>query len=154
MKKIIIGRVEHIDFPEQGLLKIPARIDTGARTSAIWASNIREHDGELSFTLFDKQSDYFTGAKLTTREYVLRNVASSNGHLQERYVVKLLVNIHGKKIRASFSLADRSTLVYPVLVGRRILSGRFIVDVKLGTPLIEQEEKRTMDLQHEGEETL
>jgi len=127
---IVIGQSEYIDFPEQGIAKVPARIDTGARTSALWASNIIEKDGTLHFCLFGEASPLYNGAVITVDDYELRAVTPSNGITEERYAVLLLVCIAGRTIRAHFTLADRSTQKYPVLVGRNILRGKFIVDIK------------------------
>lgn len=137
-----IGRAEFVNLPDVGLEKVPARIDTGARTSAIWASDIHEHDGKLAFKLFGPDSDLYSGETLSTADYSRRLVASSTGHVEERYTVKLRVTLGGRKIRATFTLANRATQVYPMLVGRNILRGKFIVDVKLGKPLIKQEQLR------------
>lgn len=128
--KTIIGQSEYIQFPEMGLFNVPSRIDTGARTSAVWASDITEQDGKLSFTLFDKQSTLFSGEVLTFENFETREVTSSNGYTEERYMVKLLVQLEGRKIRARFTLANRSTQTYPVLVGRNVLRGKFVVDIK------------------------
>ncbi|HSW90725.1 MAG TPA: hypothetical protein VLF64_01885, partial [Candidatus Saccharimonadales bacterium] len=57
----IIGRADRIDLPELGFLGVPAKVDTGAKTSAIWASNIVERDGGLAFTLFDESYTLYTG---------------------------------------------------------------------------------------------
>ncbi|MDB5181640.1 MAG: hypothetical protein JWP13_403 [Candidatus Saccharibacteria bacterium] len=144
---VVIGGVEEIAFPQLNLQKIHARIDTGAKTSSIWASNIEEKDGILSFTLFDVESDHYTGSKIVMKQYNKRMIASSNGIAQERYVVKLLLEIGGKRLRASFTLADRSSQVYPVLIGRSVLSGRFIVIVRLGKRLTTEEKRRSKELQ-------
>ena len=143
----IIGRSELVNFPEQGLLSVAARIDTGAKTSSIWASNIVETDGQLRFTLFDTASDHYTGTVYEARNYALKVVASSNGISEERYVVKLLLVLAGRKIRARFTLANRSAQAYPVLVGRNVLRGKFLVDVTRGQPLLDQERKRSKVLQ-------
>lgn len=151
----VIGGVEEVSFPELNVRKIHARIDTGAKTSAIWASNIAEIDGKLSFVLFGPESKYYTGQPLSARQYTKRVVASSNGMTQERYLIKLLLEISGKRMRASFTLADRSTQVYPVLIGRRVLSGRFLVNVKQGKRLTEEERRRSKELQTQlGEEQI
>jgi hypothetical protein len=126
----IIGQSEYIDFPELNLQAVPARIDTGARTSAIWVSSVQERDGGLAFVLFDKQSSFYTGEKIFVSRFERRIVTPSNGLAEDRYMVKLLVVIGGRKIRARFTLANRSTQRYPVLVGRNILRGKFIVDIK------------------------
>lgn len=137
-----IGRVEDVKIGDS--VAIPARIDTGAKTSAIWASNISvDAAGVLHFTLFDTQSEYFTGKTMTAHVYRETVVASSNGVAEKRYVVKLPVYLAGRKIYASMSLADRSTQVYPILIGRNILRGKFIVDVQTGSALHREEKKRT-----------
>jgi ribosomal protein S6--L-glutamate ligase len=128
-KKTIIGPSELLSFPELELGAVPARVDTGARTSTIWASNIQEHDGTLSYTLFDVNNELHTGRIVTTDHFTKIVVTPSNGIAEERYVVKLLVVFAEKRIRASFTLANRSTQSYPVLVGRNVLRGKFVVDV-------------------------
>jgi hypothetical protein len=142
---ITIGRAEEIGFPELGIGTIPARVDSGAKTSAIWASHITEKDGRLEFSLFGSSSAFYSGDKISTQQYELRTVASSMGTVEERYVVKIIVSLHGRKIKASFTLANRSSQVYPVLVGRNILRGKFLVDVRRGQPLIRQEQMREVE---------
>lgn len=126
----IVGRAEHVHFPEIGFFDVPARIDTGAKNSAIWASRISEEDGVLSYRLFDTRSPLYTGEQYTTVDYEPVIIASSTGVTQMRYKVKLLVRLKGKKIRATFTLANRETQAFPVLVGRNVLLGKFLVDVK------------------------
>jgi ribosomal protein S6--L-glutamate ligase len=138
-KKIVIGPSEHLGFPELGLKDIPARIDTGARTSTVWASDIREQSGILQFVLFEKESEYYTGEQVTAVEFGKIIVTPSNGMAEERFVVKLQVQLAGKKIRASFTLANRSTQTYPVLVGRNVLRNKFVVDVATGKDLLDSE---------------
>lgn len=138
----VIGRAEVISLPNLSVFDIPARVDTGARTSALWASNIVEDNGMLQYSLFGAGSEYYTGNIFTTRSYGKRLVANSTGHIEERYTIKLATVLHGRKIRTTFTLANRSTQVYPVLLGRNILRGKFVVDVTLGQPLVEQEQQR------------
>jgi hypothetical protein len=145
-EKKLIGRAEKIDFPELGFELVPARIDTGARTSSTWVSSAVEKDGVLQVIFFGSQSDHYTGQPIAFDEFELTVVASSTGHTQARYKVRLLVKLKGKRIRAWFTLADRSTQVYPVLIGRNVLLGKFIVDVKKGDTLKEQERQRRESL--------
>ncbi len=126
----IIGAVSTIDLPELGFKSIPARIDTGARTSAIWASEVNENDGILNFKLFDKQSEFYLNKIIKVNNYDRRLVTNSTGHKEERYTVKLLIELEGRIIRGTFTLANRSAQTYPVLIGRNILRGKFIVNVK------------------------
>jgi hypothetical protein len=143
----IIGRVERIDFPETGVFNVPARIDTGAKTAAVWASNIQVTPQGLSFCLFGPSSKLYTGEKIIVKSYTERVVSSSNGHASNRYAIRLLVRVDGRNIRALFTLADRSTQVYPVLIGRNDLRGKFVVDVTKGSPIVQQEKAHTDSLQ-------
>jgi glutathione synthase/RimK-type ligase-like ATP-grasp enzyme len=125
----IIGRKVHVQFPLYGLVDIPAKIDTGADSSSIWASDIKEENGVLSFRLFDKTSPLFTGELITTRDYKIISVKNSFGVAEYRYKVKLPVVMEGRKMQALFTLADRSRNSHPILIGRKTLRGKFIVDV-------------------------
>jgi hypothetical protein len=51
--------------------------------------------------------------------------------MEERYIIKTLIAIGRKKIKTTISLSDRENMRYPVLIGRRLLKGKFIVDVNL-----------------------
>ncbi|HSX17426.1 MAG TPA: RimK/LysX family protein [Patescibacteria group bacterium] len=110
---------------------VPAKVDTGADTSSVWASGIREENGELHFYLFDEGSDYYTGEEIVAYSgcYQQVRVDSSTGHAQKRYVVVLPVIVEGKRLEARFTLADRRAMAYPVLLGRNFLAGQFVVDV-------------------------
>jgi hypothetical protein len=132
LEKKLIGQTELIQFPELNLESVVARIDTGAKTSAIWASNVELRGETLQFTLFDASSDYYTGEVLQTNDYHVRTIISSIGTKEDRYGVKLLISISDRRIRASFTLANRSSQTYPVLVGRNVLRGKFLVDVEHG----------------------
>jgi len=125
-----IGSRESISFPDQGISNVPAKIDTGADSTSVWASNISENAGKLSFTLFAPGSHYYTGEKITTDDYVVTYVRNSFGHTEERYKVKIPVRIRSKRVRVELTLADRSKNRYPVLIGKATLRNRFFVDVR------------------------
>lgn len=145
--KQIIGRVETVKFTKLGDIGIAARIDTGAKTSSLWASKVKiRDDGRLSFKLFAKGSPYYSGKDIVMRAYEETVVSSSMGGIQQRYKVKLTVVINNRKIRAAFTLADRSRQVYPVLIGRNILRGKYIVDVMRGKALTKAEQAKTKEL--------
>lgn len=145
--KKLIGRAEKISFPEFDVLNIPARVDTGAKTSSVWATDIKEYDGVLHFTLFGPQSALYTGKVCQVSQFEKTVVASSIGEPQERYKIRILIKLHGKKIRARFTLADRSQQTYPILIGRNVLRGKFVVDVQDGKPLYKEERQRSTQLQ-------
>lgn len=129
-KKVIIGRNEAVDFAGYSRRKVPAKIDTGADSSSVWVSNVRvDKNGVLRFNLFGEGSPYFTGKTIKRENYKVAVVRSASGHEQIRYRTQFSLRIGGKRIRALFNLSDRSKNKFPVLVGRRTLSGKFIVDV-------------------------
>ncbi len=141
----MVGRAEVVAFPEQSFAAVPARIDTGARTSAIWASAQVHQNGQLAVTFFGKTSPLYTGIPVMFEEFDTTKVASSNGHVQERFIIRLLIWIGKRKVRGMFTLADRSSQAYPVLVGRNVLRGKFLVDVKQGM-ITENERRRRVEL--------
>ncbi|CAN5143901.1 hypothetical protein BH09PAT3_BH09PAT3_0910 [soil metagenome] len=144
----IIGRAERILFVDSCPERVPAKIDTGADLSSVWATDIVEQDDRLSFKLFGPQNICFTGETLTVPkgEYRLTRVANSFGAKEFRYVVKLLVEVQGRTFNASFTLADRSKKIYPVLLGRKLLNKKFLVDVSSGEPLLDEERKKRVKM--------
>lgn len=130
----IIGRTDIVDLPDLGLHNVDVKIDTGAYTSSIHCSRIKvvkEPDGTevITFTipgskLHEKGIHHFR-----VKDFEERSIRSSNGHLQKRFIIHSHIVIFGKSIQTEFSLADRSRMKYPVLLGRQLLSKRFLVDV-------------------------
>lgn len=134
----IIGRAEKADLG--GIqINVPIKIDTGAYSSAIWASDVQEKDGMLHFVLFGKGSAFYTGEVITTKKYSVVSIENSFGHSEKRYGVDLTLSMGGKKFTTFFTLADRSTKIYPMLAGRKLLKSRFVVDVSRGNPIADEE---------------
>ncbi len=135
----IIGHAEKIDLRDFGLINIPAKIDTGADLSSLWVSSVSEDEAGLHFILFGPESPYYTGIvqHFTKPDYTTTKVANSFGQKELRYKVKLRVTVKDRNIRATFTLSDRSLKKYPILLGRRLLRGKFLVDVADGSPLKE-----------------
>ena len=132
-QKTIIGRTTEISLVADGNLPIPAKIDTGADGSSIWASEFSmDETGHLSYCLFAKDSQYYTGKRHTAKTYQVSAVRSAHGSLQVRYKIKMSVIIEGRKVKGTFTLADRSQNTFPVLIGCRLLNKKFIVDVSKG----------------------
>ncbi len=127
--KVIIGRSEVLTFVGTEAINVPAKTDTGAYRSAAHATKIVENDGKLSFDLLGGHP--VCGAmshRVTADDYQKVWVANSFGHREERYEVKLKVKLGPKVFHARFTLADRSKKIYPILLGRKLLNGRFLVD--------------------------
>jgi hypothetical protein len=138
-QKPILGKVEPLTFVGYGVSGLPAKVDTGAYRSSIWATGIREEDGILYFKLLGPGSEFYTGEELSTTEYERVKVENSFGHSEERYSVFLKVEVGGKKIRSNFTLANRAAKTYAALIGRKMLNNRFMVDVSCGQTINERE---------------
>lgn len=146
----IIGRAERVDFPDLRLEHVPAKVDTGADISTIWASSVVEKPDGLHCIFFDKGSKYYTGEEIVvTKDYTITRVASSFGHKELRYKIKLRIRVSGRLVRATFTLSDRSRKTYPILLGRRLLKNKFLVDVAQGKPLVSSEELKAKRLSKE-----
>ncbi|MCB9262338.1 MAG: ATP-dependent zinc protease [Flavobacteriales bacterium] len=120
-------------MPEANLVALPCKIDTGADTSAIHCDRIRikEINGKdyLVFKLLDRQHPLYTGKDITTSKYVERKVKSSFGDYEYRYQVILTIVLFGHEYPVPFNLSNRKNMKYPVLLGRKFLKNRFVVDV-------------------------
>lgn len=139
---IVIGEVEPVTIVAAGTT-FPARIDTGATTSSLDAFDIQkfERDGKswVKFKVKDRQT-----GKISQIESKITRIAEIKRHgaePQERMVVKLKAKLGPKTMNTEFSLANRSSFEYPVLVGRNILDGNYAVDVsqKNSTSLMKEE---------------
>lgn len=125
-----IGWRELVNLPELGLRGIPAKIDTGARTSSLHASILEEsmREGKLyvRFAIDFPQQHVRQVCEAVHVDW--RGVTSSNGETQLRRIIKTPLSIGGMRFRAEFSLADRSDMRFPMLIGRSSLRRRFVVD--------------------------
>ncbi len=126
----VLGRSDRVDLPDMGLSDIHAKIDTGAFTSSLHCSSAKVVNGKLEFVLLDDEHPEFTGMKFRVKRFKERDVKNSFGEAERRFVIRTTVRIFGRDIRTEFSLSDRGNLTFPVLLGRKILRKRFLIDVK------------------------
>ena len=126
----ILGRYDRVDLPELGLKNIHAKIDTGAYTCSLHSYHAHVVDGKLEFVLLDEEHPEFTGMKFVFDEFEIRNIKNSFGEVERRYVIVTTIKIFNEDITAEFSLSKRGSLKFPILVGRKILRDRFLIDVK------------------------
>jgi hypothetical protein len=129
--KVIIGRSDSVHFVDLDIVDIPAKVDTGAYRSAVHASNIAlSEDGKtLRFELLGGHPVYGALAiPVETSGFQEVEIFNSFGQREMRYEVRLRIKIGPKVFYAKFSLANRSTMVYPILLGRKMLNNRFLVD--------------------------
>jgi hypothetical protein len=131
--KIIIGRLERVNFPDLHLEDIDAKIDTGAYSSSLHCHHIEKisKDGVacVRFNLLDPEHPAYNEREFTLPIHDERRVRSSNGIIQKRIFISTRLLLCDKIYQIELSLSDRSVMKYPVLLGRKFLRNRFIVDV-------------------------
>lgn len=130
--KIISGWVENVGIENQAW-KLKAKLDTGAKTSSIYATNIEQFKKDkqrwVRFTLILKDSKNIT-QKLTLEKPRARRVRIKNhdGDHDSRVSVKLDLCFDGRHHNTEFTLADRKEYIYGILLGRDFLSNVAVVD--------------------------
>lgn len=130
--KIVIGAEVPVRFPKLLNQELIARVDTGAALSVIHCEQVFVSDQNLPLLTFYLKD--LTDGKVrafSTSEFQEKIIKNSFGEVEKRYVIRTQITLFGKKIRARFSLANRSRMNYPVLLGRKLLRQRFIVDVSI-----------------------
>lgn len=131
MPKKIIGRIDKVDFPTLDLFDIDVKIDTGAFTSSMHCHKVIEENNVLKCLFFDKEHPNYNKKIIVFKNYSTTKVKSSNGIVQNRYMVKTTMIIFDKKYKIDLTLSTRSEMKYPILLGRKFLSKKFIVDISL-----------------------
>ncbi len=129
MEVKILGVLEKIDFPQFNIQKVKAKIDSGAFTGALHCTKITREETEdgpvIHFSPFD-----YPDIKITTKDFWRDYVKSSNGNSERRYFIKTSVTIQGETYEISLSLADRSQMKWPVIIGRKFMKeNKFLLDV-------------------------
>ena len=124
-----LGRSDRVDLPKLGLFNVHAKIDTGAYNCCIHCAGAKVVNGKLEFVIVDPTRPEFTAMTFVFKKFKQREIRNSFGETELRYVIRTQIKIFDRKIRAEFSLSDRASLRFPVLLGRKILRDRFIIDV-------------------------
>jgi hypothetical protein len=131
----VIGLREWINLPQLGIVGLRAKIDTGASTSSLHASDIQpfQRDGEnwVRFTAYlgtQVQRRHRCEAPLVS----VRRIKSSNGQAQNRYVIRTELALGDRLWPVEFTLACRKTMRYRVLLGSKALvTGHLLVNPAL-----------------------
>ena len=145
-KLSIIGSTEYVDVAR--VKGVPAKIDTGADSSSIWASHIRvTKDGVLHFRLFDEGSPFYTGKSFKRKDFKAVVVRSASGHEQIRYRTHLTLKLKNRRIKVLFNLSDRSNNNFPILIGRRSVASKFLIDVSKNHTTIRPKSPKTKIVQ-------
>lgn len=125
----VIGRSDRVDFPELGLEDIEAKIDSGAYTSVIHCDHIHAYyknsEHRVSFIVYSNE----TPLKREANVHASREIRNSFGETEYRYTIKTPVVLFGKNYLIELALTNRSKMKYPVLLGRKLIGDRFVIDV-------------------------
>lgn len=132
-KKETIGRLEIVDLPKWDIKEIEAKIDTGAYSSSLHCHNIKEYEKNgakwVKFNLLDPEHPSYNERLFSLPISDIREVKSSNGQTELRVFVKTKIIFFNKEHDIELSLTNRSEMKYPILVGRKFLKTKFLVDV-------------------------
>lgn len=127
-----IGRADRADFPELSLRNIKIKIDTGAYTSSIHSHDISEFEKDneayIRFQILDPSNPKYKDKDYETKHFRKKSIKNSFGISEERYIVETTIILFGEEYPIELSLSERSNMKSPILIGRKLLNNRFIVD--------------------------
>lgn len=130
---VVVGWREWAGLPDALTPWIKAKIDTGARTSALHAFRIERHTGphgedRVRFEVHPWQGSTADARTVDLPVEDVRTVRSSNGDVQDRFVVLMPLRLAGRTVDAEVTLTDRDEMGFRMLIGREVLSRGFLVD--------------------------
>ncbi len=126
---LIVGWTEYVALPEWGIRAVRAKMDTGARSSALHVDEIEQLGrGRVAFDVVLDRKKRSRRKRVTARVRRRSRVRSSNGEYETRWFVSTTMRLGPLEREVEFSLVDRSKMIHRVLLGRTAL-GRVYVDV-------------------------
>lgn len=128
--KLVVGWNEYVDFPEWGVRRLGAKVDTGAKTSALHVEDVELLPrGRIRFDVVVHRTRRDRHVHVTTKIVRRSRVKSSNGEFEQRYFVRTTMVLGPVEKEVELSLVDRGSMIHRMLLGRTALRGDFIVDV-------------------------
>jgi hypothetical protein len=126
---VLIGWNEYVDIPDWGVKRLRAKVDTGARSSALHVEDIRELPrGRVRFDVVLHRLKRDRRVRVTTRIARRGRVRSSTGHYEMRIFVVAPLRIGPVERDVEVSLVDRERMIFRMLLGRSALTGPFLID--------------------------
>lgn len=130
--KFIVGNAEWCALPDLAIPAIRARIDSGAKTSSIHAFNIKQftrNDASwLSFEVHPIKNDNDTIVLCEAEHVDKREVKSSNGTTEKRFVIKTPFSINDQTWDIELTLTNRDAMGFRMLLGREAMGDRILID--------------------------
>lgn len=131
---ITLGWRERLVLPQLGIASLKAKLDTGARSSALHVDDLEsfERDGEtwLRFVVGTGPRQRIA-VHCEAQAFDRRGVRDTGGRLTERWFIRSEVWLAGQRFTVDINLTDRRHMLFPMLLGRTALVGRFAVDPAL-----------------------
>lgn len=128
----VLGWREWVGLPDLDIQRIKAKIDTGARTSALHAFDVSLVESEstpmVSFKIHPDQHDLDNFIECQAPLLDEREVRDSGGHSEMRYVIETRISMGDDIHRAEVTLTNRDTMGFRMLIGRTTMNGRYTVD--------------------------
>lgn len=134
-RPVHLGWKEYLDLPELGIRRLKAKIDTGARTSALHVRSftvVETLDDGTEVAEVELEPDRRRpGELVTSRVQILRylKVKDSGGHPELRPLIETEIALGPVRKRIRLTLTDRSGMLFRMILGRKALEGDFVVDV-------------------------
>lgn len=128
----VIGWREWVGLPALGIAKIKAKIDTGARTSALHAFSLKpffeNNQRKIQFEIHPLQHNNEEVITCIANIVDKRLVTDSGGHEEERYVIETPITIAGQTWSIEITLTERENMLFRMLLGRSALRKHFIIN--------------------------